>query len=348
MMSEEIDPTRQISDFRHGVKQVGGDLSQEMSYGTQDDWFEAVMCGTWAAKAAPVTGTGISAAASDNSINFAANNAPLVDPGDKITIAGFTGTAGNNRAGAVVVSRTASKIVISGGAALVDDAAGEEVTITTLTEQLKAGTTRRSFSFLRHFTDQLEADEPFYLYKGCELNTMALTIGVEGILKAVFAVVGVDSPVPSGTAPAGSTYVAANTNPVMDSFSGSLKEGGIVLATVTEVTASLENGITPRPTVGSDVAQIRASIGRSNGTGQIATYFENSTLYKKFVTGAESSLDLSVGDGAGRRYRFYWPRIKYNGGQPDTSGQGPIMTTLPFQALKDATLGSQLIIERTA
>lgn len=45
--SEKLRGDRQIEDFRHGNKSVGGDISAELEYGAFDDVLEAVMCGTW-------------------------------------------------------------------------------------------------------------------------------------------------------------------------------------------------------------------------------------------------------------------------------------------------------------
>lgn len=47
--SEELHSHRQITDFRHGVKQTGGDVSLELSYGTFDAWLEALLGGAWTA-----------------------------------------------------------------------------------------------------------------------------------------------------------------------------------------------------------------------------------------------------------------------------------------------------------
>lgn len=347
IVSEELRADRQLTDVRHGTKQVGGDISGELSYGTYDDFLEAVLCGTWAVKAAPYIASTISAAAADNSINDSANLLPILTPGDKVTIAGFTGDVANNRAGAVVVSSTASKLVISGGVPLVNDAAGESVTITTLTSVLKAGVVRRSFSILRHFSDLLEADQPFHRFVGVELNKVSLSVAVNAIVKAVFSAIGQDMIDPAGTAPAGSTYPAANTNSPMDSFSGLLYEGGTVIAVITEITAELENGIQPKFVVGSDVTK-KPSIGRSNLTGQITAYFENSALLTKFINETDSSIVFYLADLAGNQYRITIPRLKYNGGQPDTQGQGAITLALPFQALLDSVSGSNIIVERIA
>lgn len=340
--SEELRSDRQITDSRHGVRAGGGEIQAELSYGSLDDLLEAVLCGTWAAKHAPYTATTISAAASDNSLNDSGAGFPMLEAGDKIAVTGFTGAGTTANTTLTVVSRTASKLVVS-GATLVDDAEGESVTVTTLTNRLKAGVTRRSFSVLRDFSDT--TTDRYELHTGVELNTLSLTIGVEAVVKAVFGVVGKNMAI-ADSAPDSSTFVAANTNAVIDGFSGELLEGGTTIATVTELTASLENGIAPRPTIGSDTPQIAASIGKSKLTGQATIYAEDASLVKKFLNQTESSLKFTLGDSAGNKIRVLLPRIKYNGGQRDASGQGPITTAAPFIAVLDSTTGSQIVIDR--
>jgi hypothetical protein len=73
--------------------------------------------------------TTLSAAAADNSINDSANAIPVVYPGATVRVSGFTGASTTANGVRTVVSRTASKLVLSGGAALIDDAAGESVTL---------------------------------------------------------------------------------------------------------------------------------------------------------------------------------------------------------------------------
>lgn len=346
--SEELRADRQISDMRHGIKQVGGEITGEMSYGTYDDYFQACLGGTWAAKAAPYIATTLSAAASDNSINDSAAGLPVLHAGDKVTIAGFTGTAGNNRAGAVVVTSTASKLVISGGAALVDDAAGESVTITTATEQLKPGAVRRSFSILRDFTDATEVGQTrYHLSKGIEIASLKISMGVEALVQVVLGLIGKDQPAPSDDAPAGITYVDANTNAVMDTFTGAITEGGATIATISELNLSLENGLAPKQVLFQDTIN-RPSLGRSNLTATMTAYAENASLLTKFINQVESSVVFYMGDAAGNKYRVRIPRIKYTGGQQDTAGQGPVMIPAPFQALLDPVTGTNVIIERIA
>lgn len=81
------------------------------------------------------TATTISAQASDNSLNDSASQfvAEGFVAGHSIKIAGFTGDTGNNHFTAVILSVTAGKIVLKDEFPLVDDAAGESVTLTRWT-----------------------------------------------------------------------------------------------------------------------------------------------------------------------------------------------------------------------
>jgi len=45
--SEKLRGDRQVEDFRHGNKSIGGDVNAELEYAAFDDIIQAVMCGTW-------------------------------------------------------------------------------------------------------------------------------------------------------------------------------------------------------------------------------------------------------------------------------------------------------------
>lgn len=345
--SEELRSDRQVVDVRHGNKQVGGDVPVELSYGNFDDFLEAVLLGTWARKATK-TATTISAANTDDSFNDSGNGFVTAgfQAGDRITVSGFTGNVANN-ASYLIVAVTAGKITttkVDGTAAsnIVDDAAGESVTIVTDTYALKAGTTRRSFSVLRDFSDITSGR--YLKFTGVELNKLDLSIAVNAMVKATFGVMGKGQTV-ADTAPSGATYVAANTNSPFDTFSGVISEAGTPIAVVTELTLTLENGLEARFVIGSDET-LRPSIGRSNLSGQVTAYFEDAALLQKFIDEEESDLTFSLTDLSGNTYTFVLPRIKYNGGQPDTQGQGAITLALPIQALYDSVSASQIVVYR--
>lgn len=92
-------------------------------------------CGTTGAAQAPIaiTAATISAQASDNSFNDSGDGFITAgfEVGMGVTVSGFTGSTANNLTG-IITALTAGKMTIGGtdGNAIVDDAAGESVTIT--------------------------------------------------------------------------------------------------------------------------------------------------------------------------------------------------------------------------
>lgn len=269
LQSEEIRDDRQIADFRHGARQVAGDITCEMSYGSFDTILEALLGGTWQ-----------------------------------------------------------------------DDTPSAGV------DTLKAGTVRRSFTVERFFGDIASLDKPFHRFTGVEFNTLALAVSANAMVTATFGVVGKDLATDTVVV-AGATYGAATTTSPMDSFTGVLEEAGTPIAVITEIQLNLDNGLDPRFVVGSKTT-IRPAIGRSNISGTITAYFENSLLLDKFINETESSIKFALPDVAGNELRIALPRIKYNGGQPDVQGEGPITLSMPFQALYHVASASNIIIEREA
>ncbi len=348
VQSEEIRDDRQITDFRHGARQVGGDINIELSYGSFDVILEALLGGTWTPKAT-ITATTLSALASDNSYNDSGSGfvAAGFEVGDDVVVTGFTGDIDNNITSGIITAVTAGKITIGGtdGDVIVDDAAGESVTIATREQILKAGTTRRSFTLERFFGDIQVADKPFHRFTGVEFNSMSLAINANAMVTGTVGVVGQDMATDTVIV-SGATYNAASTTSPLDSFTGSLKEGGSLIAVITEISLELNNGLDPRFVVGSK-ASIRPAIGRSNVSGQVTAFFENSTLLDKFNNETETSIEFSLPDGAGNVQTYLMSRVKYTGGQPDVEGEGPVTLAMPFQALLHSATGTNIQISRT-
>ena len=351
LQSEELRPDRQISDFRLGTVTVPGDISTELSFGTFDDFLEAVLLGTWTPKAIREAST-LSAVASDSSIED--SEAEFIfsgfQVGDVVTVTGFTGTPANNGT-FVITNVVAGKLTLDdldgNPAVFVDDAAGESVTVATTETVLKAGTERRSFSVLRHFTDIAATGEgkPYHLFNGVEFGTLALAINPTAIITATFGAMGREGVAPSNDPPAGATYPAVSTTPPLDAFTGKLKEGGATVGLVTEFSMNLDNGMEVRNVVGSKFT-IRPSIGRSTLTGSATVYFEDSAILAKFLAETETSFAITLPDALGNQYIFEIPRVKFTAGQPDVAGQGSITLAMPFQALLDPAKASNIVIRR--
>lgn len=345
LQSEEIRSDRQIADFRLGANQVGGDINFELSYGSFDQFLQAVLLSAdWASPATTGTTT-ISATATGYS---RASGSFLTDGfavGQTVTASGFVGSGFNGKSIVTAVTALTMATTPLSGTHGVEAGNGNELIIAS--QAVKAAATRSSFSFIRHFADIATLDNPYYIYRGVELNSIQLSISANSMITGTFSVIGQSQETAQDLTGLGTpTYNPASTTSPLDSFTGTLDEGGTAVAVITEISMTLQNGIEPRFVVGSKNS-IYPSVGRSNLTGQATAYFEDSTLVNKFLNETESSLVFSLPDGAGNVQRYRIPRIKYTGGQPDVSGEGPITLSMPFQALLDSSEATNILIERT-
>lgn len=215
------------------------------------------------------------------------------------------------------------------------------------TDRIIAGSDRRSFSFVRHFEELSSSQYPYIHYYGCEVNTLSLTIAANQMITGTMGFIGKGQNLLQDLSAMGTpTYPSKTTTKPLDSFTGILEEGGSTLGIVTELTINLANGITPRFTVGSRQT-INPSVENSNLTGSITVFFESAALMKKFVDETASSLYFTMPDNAGNTLAVRIPKIYYTGGQPDVTGPGPVSIALPFQAVYDTTLQTNIAIERT-
>jgi len=215
------------------------------------------------------------------------------------------------------------------------------------TDQLKTGTTRRSFSFMRVFQDLGAGAKKYQINTGVEVNSVAVAVAVtvDAYITLTFSMVGSDLTL-NTAAPAGSTYVEPiiNKEPMVVT-TADIKEGGSTIGTITEFSPSLENGMETRFAIGSALTR-RPTLGNSTATGSITTYFEDTVLYEKFLNQTGSSMEITAADATGNRIRIVQPNIVYTGTRPDTASSGDVLLTMPYQALYDATNETNMYVER--
>lgn len=207
------------------------------------------------------------------------------------------------------------------------------------TDQLKAGTDLGSFTIRRRFTDVGVTQ----VFTGVKFSNLSLSINSQ-IATATFSCVG------SGMDTVDIPSATIGAKSATDPFSGldvtTIKEGGIAVGAITELSLSINNGINPTFVLGSPVSG-ELIAGRSNITGSATYYFQNQTMLNKFLNETESSIEFTLTDPAGNALKFILPRIKYTSSQPDVGGEGEIFLSMPFQALYDVTADSNIVVERT-
>lgn len=211
-------------------------------------------------------------------------------------------------------------------------------------DRLKAGSVRRSFTLERDFADA--TDKRYHRFTGVEFDTMSLAVAANSLVTGSFGTIGQAQALAAAIV-TGATYPAASTTEVFDSFNGEIRDDGVVIAVVTEVNLELNNGLATRYVVGSRNS-LRPSIGRSNLSGTIGAYFETVALLEKFINEENSSIAFDLPDIDGNSYTVVAPKLKYMGGQPDVSGEGPVLLSMPFQAMLDEATDTNFYIDRVA
>ena len=220
-----------------------------------------------------------------------------------------------------------------------DDLLEAALFATWATNVLKAGTTYKSFTMERRFTDVAQ----YQVFTGVLVDSMSLNINPNGMVTGSFGLVGM------GTSLAGTslgTPAAAAANSPFDGFGGSLEEGGAAMAAISAITLELQNSLDPFFAVGSDSA-VGITAGRCQVSGTVTTAFQNTTLLNKFIAETESSLRVGISDPLGNELEIYLPRIKYSGGDIPAQNEGRILMNMPFTALLDSVTGTNIQLTRT-
>lgn len=333
--SQEVRGDRQVSAVRHGFNRVDGSLGFELALQAYDDMLTAALGGTFAVstQVTPVSVT---------SLKFHRASGSFITDGyrigDIIIVAGMSNSANNGQFRATVV--TATDITVD--ATLINESAGAQ-TLDLVGKRCDVGSTLTTFTIERGFLDIAQ----YQVFKGCALNTMAISAKPEAIIQATLGFIGMSDSAMSGSSLDASPDAAATNSP-MTSFEGSLYEGAVSLGLVTGLDFTLANGRALQSVIGSkfspDVFE-----GRARVNGSLTVLFQDATLYNKFRAETQSSLWMRCDDPADttKFLNFVFPNVKYVGGDIDPPPEGPIQITMPFLALYDAAAGTTMSIQRS-
>lgn len=209
--------------------------------------------------------------------------------------------------------------------------------------ELVNGVTRKSFSFLRHFGDLGAGTKPYHILTGVEFASCELKLPTSGMATASFETIA-QTYTPGEAAPTGATLNAPSTTSPMDSFTGTVQEGGSAIGVITEATVKFDNNMNRKFVIGSKNT-LRPSVGRFMASGTITCYYESATMLDKFLNGTNSSLQLQLSNGSDT-LTILLPNIKYTGGRVDVKDDGPITIQMPFQGIYDLTTGGAAKITR--
>lgn len=221
-----------------------------------------------------------------------------------------------------------------------DDLIAAALQGTWATNTLKVGSTVQSIAILKRHTDS--GDD--YVYRGCRINTMALSAAPDARVAVTFGVVGTEAEV--YTVPGDATFATATTTDPMVTSVGALSEGGLALATVTGFEMTLDNGMEPmhvlfqRPAYDVQNGQLTVS-------GSLSAYRADGDLYAKFLNETATDIAVTFSDGT-NTLQFTLPDVIYTQADDPVSGPGAIINQLTYSAGYDATAATTLTVTRSA
>lgn len=331
--SKEMSANRQIMGLGYGNRDGSGDIPFELSYGSFDDFLEAVMGGTWAVNVLKIGNSKRSFTFEQGypDINIFEQNLGVVMTGFSLSV----------KPNAIVEGSFTHMFKDQQSVQT-----GYDATATGALAFTATTITRTSGSFL---TDGFAAGDVVSI-KGAttSANNINATIVSVVALTMTFgaATFTLDATNQTGLSLAkicAATTTAVNSNTVFDSFTGSLTEGGATLAIVTGIDLKLDQSASVSNVLFDPTVQ-QVSLAVVNVTGTLVVRFVNNALKKKFLAGTASDISFLLG-GASKAYRFDMSAVKYTAATTD-SAETELTMTLPFQAVYDATDASSLMITR--
>ena len=349
LATERLTGSRFPAEPRTGASVVGGDIPTDLSSQTYDDFIASALQGDWADDAGAGADTislitdGVAGSGVLPGDTFATANGSVevesIDSKAQEVVLTFT---------PIIPGEIETFEIFGLDTATID---GEDFEVTAYADALqiatvKAGDTRKSFSFIREFSDFEAGQEPFLLYNGCEVATWNLTAAANGLAKSTFTFFGRNMVGPSAAGPDGTSYAPAIDTEPFDTFSGGMEVDGVQKCIVTDYNLTINNGHAPKYTVGCPTSN-DPMVSQSVIEGSITVYLEDATLYKKFITEEKLSLKLTLADSNGNKMIVNLPNLKIGSGtQPDVTGDGSITIPINFTAHKDNALRSHISVQR--
>ena len=305
--SEEIHPSRQVVKARQGAYHIAGNIVAELTFGSHDYLMQAAFQNTWTSQVT-MTETTLSAAASDNSFNdsgtaFISNGFKV---GDLVTITGFTGDPANNIIDAKITVLTTGKMTIGGtdGDVIVDDAAGESVTIKTAGDYLEVASTIPTIALLKRNEDT-SVD---VLFRHNRVSDLAFAIVLAKSAEITVNVIG--ESMENYTVPGGSTFATATTTEMMVPTIGYMQDAETAITYLTDYNVQFTNNMSPNPSLFQRPAH-SVQNGVFKASGSLTAYQPDSTLLDKFIDETATDHIVKLLDPDGNWYRIVLPDVGY-------------------------------------
>lgn len=334
--SEEIRTDYQITDFRHGVRSVEGNVSGELSAGAYADFLASALARNWTA-ATPTTLDSTTIASVGGTYTITRTTGSYltdgVRVGNVIRLTGFA-TANNNKNLLVIaLTATVATVIALNSNTLTPEtvaSGGAYVVTGKSTYAPTTGHTDDSYSFESWYSDIGQSE----VYVGNKVNTVGIALPATGLTTVEIGFMGQDLK-QRGATQYFTSPTAQGNNGIFAAVNGALIVNGSPVALVTSANININRNMTSEAVVGSNVKP-EIYEGRIVVEGDFSTLFQDGVFANYFDTEAEISLviALTANSSANSEFMsFTLPRLKLSTDTKDDGEKG-LVSQNSFQALK--------------
>jgi hypothetical protein len=191
----------------------------------------------------------------------------------------------------------------------------------------------------------------FLIYKGCRVNSMAISLVQEGFHEVTFGFIGKSEAIDTSTgiSGVGTSYnksgftgyqcvVETTMNPTTGNVDGSWH----ALSFVTAGNININNNIETDGYVLGSSFRASAQYGKRSCSGDFTAFFEDAKLYNLYANGTECGVRFVFDNGIGQKMTFEFPVCKLSGNAPEIANFQGLNMSLTFNARRDSVEGTDV------
>ena len=345
--SNEINPSFQTIDSRHGVRSVEGSLEAELSPGTYSDFIGSILAKNFAA-GGTTAGASITIATSGVLYTLTRAAGSFLTDGFyvgniiRLTGAGFAPANVGNNLLIVGLSALVATVVLLSGTALVAEGPIAAAGVNVVGKQSYVpltGHTDQSYTVEQWFSDIAQSE----VYTGLKPASIALSLPSTGLVTASLSFMGKNLE-QTGITQYFTSPAATNTEGIFAAVSGAVIVNGIPVGLITSADLSISRNQEAANVVGSNSAA-DIFVGRITVNGSMSVYFKDTTFRDYFDDEAKISLVFALTTGEEKdaeAMSFAMGKVKVNSSSRQDAELG-LTQSMDFQALQNEVVTGGLV-----
>jgi len=213
---------------------------------------------------------------------------------------------------------------------------------TVLMKMARTGTTKKSYLIEKGFLDIAK----FISFRGCRVGSWSMNVESEQIVTGSFGLMGAgaftaNATISGSVTPPGALSVVGATANM-----GRLEEGGVALAVKIKALRFTLNTNLRQLTAIANKFPIGINQGSFELTGSLDAYFEDLTLYDKYVNHADSSIVFELDSLEDDRTIITISNLKFTNAAPAGAGLNQdAMVTLDFTGKKNVATSAMMQVD---